>query len=74
MGKPRARRRAPKIETRRMRAIIACAAHLRDLRRAHRRPPPDVEIASGAAPLRLAPTPPHSYCTSPAQLCADLAK
>jgi hypothetical protein len=74
MGKPRARRRGPKIETRRMLAIIACAAHLKDLKRAHRQPPPDVEVAPSAGLRRLAPTPPHSYCTSPAQLCADIAK
>jgi hypothetical protein len=73
MDKSRARRRAPKTETLRVEAIKACAAHLRDLKRAHRRPPPDVAVAHGA-PRRLSPTPPISYCTSPAELCAEFAK
>jgi hypothetical protein len=57
-----------------MQAVIACAAHLRDLKRAHRQPPPDVEAAPGPGFRRLLPTPHSSYCTSPAQLCADLVK
>lgn len=74
MGKTRLRRRAPKIDTARMEAIAACAAHLKDLRRAHGLPPPDVAIALGGAPLRLSPAVQGSYCTSPAELCAELVK
>ena len=74
MGRARARRRAPKGKTRRMAAVAACAAHLRDLERAHGRPPPDVEIASGAVPCRPSPTASSSYCTSPAELCAELIR
>ena len=73
MGKSRARRRAPKTESLRKEAIRACAAHLRDLKRAHRLPPPDVPIAR-SLPRRLSPAPLSSYCTSPAELCAEFAK
>ncbi|HLH48927.1 MAG TPA: hypothetical protein VKV96_06270 [Roseiarcus sp.] len=74
MRTARPRRRAPKIDTARMEAIAACAAHLRDLKRAHRAPPPDVEVAASGAPHRLAPAATGSYCTSPAELCAELVK
>jgi hypothetical protein len=56
-----------------MAAIAACAAHLRDLKRAHRQAPPDVEVAQGSIPRRLSPEP-NSYCTSPAELCAELVR
>lgn len=74
MGRARARRRAPKRDTARMAAIIACAAHLKDLKRAHGRPPPDVEVASKRVPCRLTAAPASSYCTSPAELCAELIR
>jgi hypothetical protein len=74
MGRARARRRAPKQKTARMAAIAACAAHLRDLRRAHRQPPPDIEVAPEPVPYRPSPTPASSYCTSPAELCAELIR
>lgn len=74
MGNSRARRRAPKIQTERAESAGACAAHLRDLRRAHGGPPPDVAVRQRSVPLRLSPEPVASYCTSPAQLCADLAQ
>ncbi|MGD1035747.1 MAG: hypothetical protein ABR878_00830 [Roseiarcus sp.] len=70
----RHRRRPPKTETARQEAVNACAAHLRDLKRAHGRPPADVELKSVAVPQRLSGVPVASYCTSPAQLCAELAK
>jgi hypothetical protein len=72
MGKSRARRRAPKTKTARMEAVAACAAHLRDLKRAHGRLPADVAVAMGA-PRRILPAAPSSYCTSPAELCAEIA-
>jgi hypothetical protein len=74
MGKARVRRRAPKTGTARMKAVAACAAHLRDLKRAHRRPPPDAEAAPEPTLRRLSPAPQSSYCTSPAELCAEFAK
>ncbi len=74
MGNARLRRRAPKIDTDRMAAIAACAAHLRDLKRVHGAPPPDVEVATRGTPHRLAPIAARSYCTSPAELCAELVK
>jgi len=73
-GRARARRRARKKDTARMAAIAACAAHLRDLRRAHSQPPPDVEVAQESVPRRLSPQPASSYCTSSAELCAELMR
>jgi hypothetical protein len=74
MGKFRARRCAPTTEkTRRTKAIAACAAHLSDLKRAHGRPPPDVEVASGIGHVVFSRATTSSYCTSPADLCADFA-
>jgi hypothetical protein len=70
----RQRRRPPRTKTERQEAVAACAGHLRDLRRAHGRPPADVELKSVAIPQRLAGPPVASYCTSPAQLCAELAQ
>jgi hypothetical protein len=68
------RRRRPRTETDRQRAIAASAAHLRDLKRVHRRPPADVAVRSVAIPARPSGPAPASYCVSPAQLCAELAK
>ncbi len=61
-------------DTERQSLMRASGAHLRDLKRAHGRPPPDVELASVAIPKRLSGEPIASYCTSPAQLCAELAE
>jgi hypothetical protein len=47
---------------------------LRDLKRVHRRPPADVAVRSVAIPARPSGPAPASYCVSPAQLCAELAK
>lgn len=74
LGRARARRRAPKADTTRIKAIAACAAHLRDLKRAHDRPPPDVDERPAQALRRFSPPAAHSYCTSPAELCAEFAK
>ena len=74
MGKSRARRGAPKTETKRAALRAACAAHLDDLERVHGHPPPDIEIATNVFPIRLAPPQPSSFCTSPASLCEEFAK
>jgi hypothetical protein len=60
-------------DTRRQKAIRASARHLRDLRRAHGWPPADVKLAPVAIPKRLPGEPTASWCSSPAQLCAELA-
>ena len=68
------RRKRAKTETARMEAARASAAHLADLRRAHGRPPPDVSLPSRLAVRLVCPVPDASWCTSPAQLCAELAE
>ncbi len=68
------RRRPPRTKTERQEAVAACAAHLGDLRQAHGSPPAAVPLASVAIPKRLSGEPVASYCTSPAQLCAELAQ
>ena len=67
-------RRPPRSNTERQQAAGACAAHLRDLRRAHGRPPADVALPKVAIPLHLSGEPIASYCTSPANLCAELVR
>ena len=74
MGKARGRRRAPKTQTERGESASACAAHLRDLRRLHGAPPPDIAVPRRSVPARIAPEPVSSSCTSPAELCAELVK
>jgi hypothetical protein len=64
--------RERKMETDRERSRRACARHLKDLVRAHGKPPPDVAVKSSPTPQRLAPTPASSSCTSPGALCAEL--
>jgi len=68
------RRRKAKIETARMEAIRASAAHLADLRRAHGKPPPDVRLPSRAAVRLVCPILEYSWCSSPAQMCAELGE
>jgi hypothetical protein len=68
------RRRRAKIDTARMLAVRAAAAHLADLQRAHVLPPPDVSLPSRLAVRLVCPVPDASWCTSPAQLCAELAE
>lgn len=69
----RAGDRERKTETGRERARLACARHLKDLRRAHDKPPPDVAVrASRNLPVRIAAAPVSSNCTSPGALCAEL--
>jgi len=67
-------RKKARIDTRRMEAIRACAAHLADLRRAHAAPPPEVELPSRLAVRLVCPIPDASWCSSPAQMCAELAE
>ena len=75
MSESTTQRRKPSTEeTQRMAAIRACARHLKDLRRAHERPPADVPLRSNPIPRLISPVPSASWCTSPAQLCAELAE
>ncbi len=74
MGNARGRRRAPRTQTERGESVSACKAHLRDLRRVHGAPPPDVAVPQRSVPARIAPEPVSSSCASPAQLCAELVK
>jgi hypothetical protein len=68
----RAGLRERKTETERERSRRACDRHLKDLRRAHDQPPPELAIKPTTAPKRLTPTPESSSCTSPGALCAEL--
>jgi len=61
------------VDTRRQKAIRASAGHLLDLRRTHGCPPADVKLAPVTIPKRLPGEPTASWCSSPAQLCAELA-
>ena len=64
--------RERKTETERERWRRACSRHLKDLKRAHRKPPADVKVKPTSTPKRISPTPASSSCTSPAALCAEL--
>ena len=66
--------RKPKTDTARQKAVGACAKHLKDLKRAHGRPPADVKVGESSAVRLVAPVPEGSYCTSPAELCAELGE
>ena len=68
------RRRPPKVDTERAAAKRACARHLKDLRRRHAAPPPDVKVNMRGIPKLVPPILEQSYCTSPAALCAELAE
>ena len=69
---PSRRRRPPKVDTERAEAIRSCARHLKDLQRAHKQPPTDVEVNLRGVPRFVPPVIEQSYCTSPAALCAEL--
>ena len=71
-----ARRKKPKssADTAREKSARACAKHLADLKRAHLRPPADVPLPSRSVIRLVSPVPDASWCTSPAQLCAELAE
>jgi hypothetical protein len=68
------RRRPPKVDTERAAAKRACARHLKDLRRRHGEPPPDIRVNNRGIPKLVPPILEQSYCTSPAALCAELAE
>ncbi len=68
------RRKPAKIDTDRALAIRACAQHLADLRRAQPRPPASVALPERAAVRLVCPIPDGSWCSSPAQMCAELAE
>jgi len=57
-----------------MTAIRASARHLRDLHRAHKAPPADVEVNTRGVPRLVPPILEQSYCTSPAALCVELGE
>ena len=71
---PPRRRRPPRVDTERMEAIRSSARHLKDLQRAHKQPPADVEVNFRGVPKFVPPIIEQSYCTSPAALCAELAE
>jgi hypothetical protein len=66
--------RCRETDTQRQKAVGASARHLQDLQRAHGCPPADVKLAHVAIPKRLPGEPTASWCSSPAQLCAELAR
>ena len=68
------RQKPPRGETARQKSARACSKHLDDLKRAHGAPPPDVKVPSRSAVRLVVPPPQGSFCTSPAQLCAELAE
>jgi hypothetical protein len=68
------RRRPPKIDTERMECKRASARHLKDLRRFHKEPPPDVLVNTRGIPRLVPPILEQSYCTSPAALCVELGE
>ncbi len=70
----RREKRRAKGDTAQEKAKRACARHLVDLQKAYARPPADVALKRVAIPKRLDPEPTASWCTSPAQLCAELAE
>jgi hypothetical protein len=70
----RPRRRPPKIDTERALSTRACHRHLKDLQRAHRIPPPDVEVNERGVPKFVPPIIEQSYCTSPAAMCVELGE
>ena len=74
MPKTASPRKPPDLDTARQQAIRCCDRHLRDLKREHGRPPADVLLRSDPIPRLVSPIPSASWCTSPAQLCAELAE
>lgn len=74
MPEPILENEKPSSDTGRERSARACARHLDDLKLAHQRPPPDVNLPSRDVVRLVSPVPEASWCTSPAQLCAELAE
>lgn len=67
------KRRRSVEDTERQRFARQSARHLRDLMRAHDAPPPDVQLRPVAVPRRLETTAFGSFCSSAADLCAEIA-
>ncbi len=61
-----------KTKTERERSRLACLRHLKDLKAAHGKPPPDVAVKPTKLPVRISAEPESSNCTSPSALCAEL--
>ena len=74
MDEDRRENRRKKTDTAHEKARRACARHLNDLKKAHACPPADVAVKRVAIPRRLERVPTNSWCTSPGQLCAELAE
>lgn len=68
------RRKRRNRDTARVRAVSACGKHLKDLKETHDRPPADIPVPTNSTVQFIAPVPDGSYCTSPAQLCAELGE
>jgi hypothetical protein len=52
----------------------ACFRHLKDLKAAHGRPPPDVPLLKASRPRFVPGILERSWCGSPAAMCADLGE
>jgi hypothetical protein len=74
MNEDRREKRRAKGDTAQEKARRACARHLLDLQKAHAAPPADVAVKRVAIPKRIDGEPTASWCTSPGQLCAELAE
>jgi len=68
------RRNPEKVDTARMAAARACFRHLRDLRREHGKPPPDVPLPKVSTPRFVPGILEYSWCGSPAGMCAELGE
>lgn len=71
---PPPKKKKPSADTARERSARACARHLDDLKQAHGCPPADVSVPSRSVVRLVSPVLEGSWCTSPAQLCAELAE
>ena len=67
------KRRRSIEDTERQRFARQSARHLRDLKRAHETPPADVQLRPVSVPSRLETVAFGSFCTSAADLCAEIA-
>ena len=67
------KRRRSAEDTERQRFARQSARHLRDLQRAYDAPPPEVALRPVAVPQRMKTVAFGSFCTSAADLCAEIA-
>ena len=72
--RPKKKKKKSSSDTAREKSARSCARHLADLKAAHGRPPPDVRLPERDVVRLVCPVPDASWCTSPAQLCAELAE